>query len=113
MILNLDHLVSWVDQLSLDWDIFEWVVIEMIGVFSSDLVGWDRSIPLVDQFDRFGGCGDLTHPALSSTPPRRGLIRCADNIERSYILQKSHPTYQKKYGNYYIILYNPKTYCII
>jgi hypothetical protein len=51
----------------LNGDVFEWVVIEMIGVFSSDLVEWDRSIPLVD---RFGGCGDLTHPALlfSSLP---------------------------------------------
>jgi hypothetical protein len=44
MIPNLDHLVSWVDQLSLDRDIFEWVVVEIVGVFSSDLVGGiDRS----------------------------------------------------------------------
>jgi hypothetical protein len=28
-----------VDQLSLDVDIFGWVVVEMVGVFSSDLVG--------------------------------------------------------------------------
>jgi hypothetical protein len=63
MIPNLDHLVSWVDQLSLDRDIFGWVVVEMVGVFSSDLVKWDRSILWVD---RFGDCRDCPTPPFSS-----------------------------------------------
>jgi hypothetical protein len=72
MIPNLDRLVSWVDQLSLDWDIFGWVVIEMIGVFSSDLVGWDRSILWVD---RFGDCGDLPTRTINVLPCRAPLPR--------------------------------------
>jgi hypothetical protein len=77
MIPNLDHLVSWVDQLSLDWDIFGWVVVEMVGVFSSDLVRWDRSILLMD---RFGGGGDLP------TPPCRAPLRGGDFYEGCILL---------------------------